>query len=67
MTDKVILSPSEVFKARDAKSTVDEIVKEHLESITEFSIEGSKEWSQNIGNNVKEKLKEIGKDPNYKY
>ena len=49
------------------KYVLDEMVYERLSPITEFSINGSKEWSQQIGNDVKEKLKEMGTDPNYKY
>ena len=59
----------QVFKhpIQEIRGVLDEIVKDKLLSITEFSIEGSKEWSQQIGNDVKEKLKEMGSDPNYKY
>ena len=32
-----------------------------------FNIDDSKKWSQQIGNDVKERLKELSVDPNYKY
>ena len=51
----------------EVRAVLDTIVKEKLRPIQDFSIEGSKEWSQQIGNDCKEKLKEMGTDPNYKY
>ena len=51
----------------EVRKVLEGMVHEKLSPITEFSIEGSKEWSQEIGNDVKEKLKEMGTDPNYKY
>ena len=51
----------------EVREVVDKIIHEKLSPINEFSIDGSKEWSQHIGNDIKEKLKEMGTDPNYKY
>ena len=51
----------------DVRKVLDDMVHDKLGPIQEFSIDGSKEWSQQIGNDVKERLKQMGTDPNYKY
>ena len=53
--------------SEEIRAILDEMVSYKLSDITEFSIQGSKEWSQQIGNDVKEKLKDLSKDSNYKY
>ena len=66
MADQQVLQAFEM-PLHEVRGVLDEIVAEQLSPIKEFNIDGSKMWSQQIGNDVKEKLKEMGEDPNYKY
>ena len=61
-----ILIPAFGITSSDMKLVLEELVDNRLASIDAFSIEKSKEWSQLIGNEVKEKCKELSVDPNYK-
>ena len=61
-----ILIPAFDLYSSDMKGILEDLVDNRLSSIESFSIEKSKEWSQQIGNEVKEKCKELSKDPNYK-
>ena len=66
MSETQILQAFEL-PLQEVRKVIDQIIHEKLSPIKEFSIDGSKEWSQHIGNDIKEKLKEMGTDPNYKY
>ena len=61
------VGPTDLLDPAATKAVIDQIVHGELNDIPSFHIDGSKEWSQKIGNDVKEKLKDMGKDPNYKY
>ena len=60
------LIPAFQISSGEIKAILDELVESRLSSVDVFSIEKSKEWSQQIGNEVKEKWKDLSKDPNYK-
>ncbi len=66
MAQASALQPFEISLI-EVRDVIEGIAKATLVPIKDFSIDGSKEWSQQIGNEVKEKLKELGTDPNYKY
>ena len=55
------------FRPSEFRARIDEIWKEKLDDINSFSNDEAIELGQDIANDIKQELKALGKDPNYKF
>ena len=55
------------FRPTEFRSRIDEIWREKLEGLTTFDNAEAQEIGQDIATEIKQELKDLGKDPNYRY
>ncbi len=66
-TYKLRPSLKDKFRPSEFRSRIDEICKEKLDDLVSFDNTQTQELSQEIATEIKQELRDLGKDPNYRF